>query len=198
MIPAALFGSVTPSWSVTSPGLAWPSLGTATLSGVEGPPGFGAAPIGAFGTASGFGQFNPPALGWGTAGNGLAMAPTPGIPFVMPGAVTAAALLTAIAMRRGQPQGPTSDQDVEEFVYDALELLPGAGEVEVRCDGGRISLTGSVPHRRIKRDIGEIAWAIPGINDVNNGVTITARRRARAFARENEPPQPSAPTRKQS
>jgi len=100
-------------------------------------------------------------------------------------------------MRRGQPQGPTSEQDVEEFIYDALELLSGAGEIEVRCEGGRVSLTGSVPHKRFKRDAGEIAWAIPGISDVNNTITITARRRSRAFSRETETP-PSGQSRKQA
>jgi len=115
----------------------------------------------------------------------------------MPGTITAHGLIAAIAMRRGQPQGPASDQDVEEFIYDALELLPGAAEVDVRCEGGRVSLTGSVPHKRIKRDAGEIAWAIPAIADVNNTVTITTRRRSRAFTRESES-QPSGQGRKQS
>jgi osmotically-inducible protein OsmY len=100
-------------------------------------------------------------------------------------------------MRRGQPHGPSSEQDVEEFIYDALELLPGAGDVEVRFDSGRLTLSGSVPHRRIKHDVGEIAWAIPGITDVNNTVTITARRRSRAFNRETETPA-SGQGRKQS
>jgi hypothetical protein len=118
-------------------------------------------------------------------------------PFVVPGGVSTPALLAAVAMRRGQPQGPASEQDVEEFIYDAFEMLPGAGDVEVRCDGGRITLSGSVPHRRVKRDIGEIAWTIPGVTDVNNTVNITARRRSRAFNREAETP-PSGQSRKQS
>jgi hypothetical protein len=58
-------------------------------------------------------------------------------------------------------------------------------------------LTGSVAHKRIKRDAGELAWAIPGISDVNNTITITARRRSRAFTRETEAPA-SGQTRKQS
>ena len=37
--------------------------------------------------------------------------------------VTAPALLTAVALRRGQPLGPTNDQEVEEVIYDAFELL---------------------------------------------------------------------------
>ena len=105
------------------------------------------------------------------------------------------ALLGAVAMRRGQPQGPTNDQEVEDFIYDALEFLSGTSEVEVRCDGGRATLTGSVHHKRIKRDVGEIAWAIPGLQDVQNNVTITSRRRARAANREPEA-QPNTQARK--
>jgi len=88
-------------------------------------------------------------------------------------------LLAAVAMRRGQLQGPTNDQETEDFVYDALELLPGAADVEVRCDSGRLTLTGNVQHKRLKRDVGEIAWAIPSLVDVLNNVTITSRRRPR-------------------
>ena len=99
--------------------------------------------------------------------------------------LTAPSLLAAVAMRRGQPQGPTNDQEVEDFIYDALELLPGAADVDVRCEGGRVTLTGSVQHKRVKRDVGEIAWAIPGLHDVQNNVTIASRRRTRS-AREGE------------
>jgi hypothetical protein len=101
--------------------------------------------------------------------------------------VTAPALLTAVALRRGQPLGPTNDQEVEEVIYDAFELLSGTNDVEVRVEGGRAVLSGSVPHKRLKRDLGEVAWAIPTLNDVQNNVTITARRRSRA-SREAENP----------
>jgi hypothetical protein len=102
--------------------------------------------------------------------------------------VTAPALLGAVAMKRGQPSGPTNDQEIEDFLYDALELLTGTNEVEVRCEGGRVTLTGSVPHKRLKRDVGEIAWAIPTVNDVQNNVSIATRRRSRSSPREAEPP----------
>lgn len=94
--------------------------------------------------------------------------------------VTAPALLATVAMRRGQPLGPTNDHEIEDFFYDALDLLPGASDVEVRCEGGRATFTGSVPHKRVKRDIGEIAWALPTLNDVQNNITIAVRRRSRA------------------
>ncbi len=111
--------------------------------------------------------------------------------------VTAPNLLAAVAMRRGQPLGPTNDQELEDFVYDALDLIPGSSDVEVRCEGGRVVLTGTVPHKRLKRDVGEIAWAIPSVNDVHNTVTIAARRRARG-AREAEVAAPGGPSRKQA
>jgi osmotically-inducible protein OsmY len=102
--------------------------------------------------------------------------------------VTAPVLLAAVAMRRGQPQGPTNDQEVEDFIYDACELIPGTADVEVRCEGGRVTLTGSVQHKRLKRDVGEIAWAIPAAHDVQNNVTIASRRRTRSASRDADVP----------
>jgi hypothetical protein len=109
---------------------------------------------------------------------------------------SASMLVAAVAMRRGQPNGPTTDQDVEELIYDTLELLPGANDVEARCEGGRVTLSGTVSHKRLKRDIGEIAWSIPSLVDVMNTVTITSRRRTRGFAREGESAVPAAAGRK--
>jgi hypothetical protein len=100
--------------------------------------------------------------------------------------LTAPSLLAAVAMRRGQPLGPATDQEVEDFIFDALDLLPGAIDVDVRCETGRVTLSGGVQHKRVKHDVGEIAWAIPGVNDVQNNVTIASRRRTRSAARESE------------
>jgi hypothetical protein len=105
--------------------------------------------------------------------------------------VTAPTLVAAIAVRRGQPLGPSNDVETEDFICDALDMLPGAGDVEVRCESGRALLTGTVPHKRLKRDVGEIAWAIPSVNDVQNNVTIASRRRVRSSSpttRESEAP----------
>jgi hypothetical protein len=104
------------------------------------------------------------------------------------GFVTASSLLTAVAVRRGQPQGPSNDHEIEEFIYDTLELFPGAADVEVRCENGRATLTGTVHHKHTKRDVGEIAWAIPAVQDVQNNVSITSRRRARAAGRDADAP----------
>src|SRR5262249_36289849 len=101
--------------------------------------------------------------------------------------VTPQTLLATVAIRRGQPMGPTNDQEIEDFIGDALDLLPGANDVDVRCEAGRALLTGSVPQKRLKRDIGEVAWAIPNVNDVQNNITIAARRRSRS-GRDAETP----------
>jgi hypothetical protein len=110
---------------------------------------------------------------------------------------TARAAVATVALQRGQPSGPTSDHETEDFIFDALELMPGANDVEVRCEGGRVTLTGTVHHKRVKREVGEVAWAIPAIVDVQNTVTIATRRRSRVAGREPETPA-GVPGRKQS
>ena len=105
-------------------------------------------------------------------------------------------LLAAAAMNRGHMQAPGTDHEVEDLVYDTLELFPGATDVEVRCESGRITLTGSVSHKRLKHDIGEIAWAIPSAADVQNNITIASRRRARSYSREGGEAQPVVAGRK--
>jgi hypothetical protein len=131
--------------------------------------------------------FPPPAFGQ------LATVP----PYSYQPILTAPGLITAVALRRGQPQGPANDQDVEDVLYDVLELLPGANDVEIRSEGGRVTFTGNVPHKRLKRDIGEIAWALGAVSDVQNNVTIATRRRTRPGIREAEA-QPAGPARKQA
>jgi hypothetical protein len=185
------------------PGFGAPQIPTAGLTTAfpmdVPPPTYGFAPP-AYGFSGGV-MAQPPTVGFGpmtpTLGTGVPLVPNlfgtlGGFPAFLgpdiPLGFTVPQLVTAVAMRRRQPMGPTNDQELEDFIYDALELLPGTSEVEVRCEGGRITLTGSVQHKRLKRDAGEIAWTIPSTTDVQNNVTIaTTRRRARAAAREAEP-----------
>jgi hypothetical protein len=158
-----------------------------------------AAPIWPAMPAPAFGYFQTPLAGRGLPFAGptstLAAEPHGALPPLVAlggpdagASVTAPMLLSAVAMRRGQPLGPTNDQEVEDFIYDALDFLPGTSEVEVRCEGGRTTLTGTVQQKRFKRDVGEIVWAIPAVNDVQNNIAITARRRSRAQRSESEPP----------
>lgn len=189
-----MLGAGTPMWA-TTPSAGSPyqpaALGTRPMSmPALGSPGI-AGPLST--TVYNYGGGIPPNAQQNLAAPGVAVAyPLALNPLAVPiadstGVVTAASLLAAVAMRRGQPQGPTTDAEIEEFVYDALELLPGAADVEVRCENGRVTLSGSVQHKRTKRDVGEIAWAIPA-NDVQNNVSIVSRRRARAAGRDAEAP----------
>src|SRR5262249_44142280 len=166
------FGTLSPIWAGTpAPGLGWlPTPATTALRpltqvgmpvGVTQPPISTAVPLDPPGL--GAGPTSPPgtALRGPTLMSGITIAPTTLATSPYPmyfgpevnAAVTAPALLAAVAVRRGQPMGPTNDQEIEDFIYDALELLPGTNEIEVRCDGGRITLTGSVQHKRLKRDV---------------------------------------------
>jgi hypothetical protein len=138
-----------------------------------------------------------PFVGFFGAGQGGAYGPTAPYfsaiaPFGGQEPSPASALIAMIAMRRGQPMGPSNDQDIEAVLYDALEALPGTDEVEVRCENGRVTLSGNVSAKRIKHDVGEIAWAIPAATDVQNNLTLTSRRRGRQSQREQEPQQPAA------
>jgi hypothetical protein len=203
------FGSGSPMWTaMPAVGLPYQTIGLGALpiaSPVIGSPAIAGA--GGGGTSSAQGLSAPGTLSTAIYGYGGGVAPSAqqnlvGMGFAPPypfasnpwaaqiadatGVVTASSMLAAVALRRGQPQGPNSDAEVEEFIYDALDLLPGAADVEIRCEGGRVTLTGSVQHKRTKRDVGEIAWAIPGLHDVQNNVSITSRRRGRAAGREAE------------
>jgi len=200
----AFFGSTSPMWT-TIPSIGFPA--SAPLAGANrtmattfGQP---SVPLGQAVPAGGPSLQGVPAQSvWSPAPIPLAVNPLTGLVSSLNGdallAPTPYSLLAAVAVRRGQPQGPTTEQEVEDFIYDALELLPGANEIEVRCEGGRVMLTGTVPHKRIKRDAGEIAWAIPGPSDVQNNVTITSRRRARAAASRDSETTSAPPARKQS
>src|SRR5262245_401904 len=159
----SLFGSGPQLWSaIPAPGFAYASApGSGVQSVPNGPPAPSMAPA---------------------AGNW-----PPGLTaYDIATGVTPQALLAAVAFRRGQPMGPTGDQEIEDFISDALDLMAGANDVEVRCEGGRATLTGSVAHKRLKRDAGEVVWAMPNVNDVQNNITIAARRRSRASGRETE------------
>jgi hypothetical protein len=183
-----MFGTVSPVWSaVPFPGLAWFQAPIAGNSAMGSPPGSAGVTSGMMtsmpaGTAQGFGASPSTVVSTPVA------APFPPVFNPDSAGVTAPALVMAVAMRRGQPAGPSSDQEIEDFIYDALDLFPGANDVEVRCDSGRTTLTGNVSQKRLKRDVGEIAWAIPAISDVHNNITIAPRRRARTQNREAAEP----------
>ena len=192
------FGSGSPMWSgVPTPALGWfplqVPLGTRPFGGAANGM---TSPQTAQGTSPGIAAgLQSPQMSNALPSEAFGFGIGP-LPFTQPPIVSVPSLLAAVAQRRGQPLGPATDQEIEDFIYDALEWLNGAGDVEVRCEGARVTLSGSVQHKRLKRDVGEITWAIPGVNDVQNNIAIAARRRSRQAARDSET-QAVAPGRKQ-
>ena len=197
------FGSVSQLWPpMPAPAISYVQTpmptGNRPFGTMSGLPAQGAAPGGPLSAvpASNLLQVDPYAFAGGMSGVAASPLAT-GVPALAASeiavGVTAPWLLTTVAMRRGQPLGPNNDQEIEDFISDAFDLLPGTTDVEVRVEGGRATLTGAVPHKRLKRDVGEIAWTIPTVHDVQNNVTIAQRRRSR---REGE--SPAAATRKQT
>jgi BON domain-containing protein len=185
------FGSVSSGWS-GFPLTAWPP----TASPLQSRPPSSVFPPQPMPTP-------PTPVGPVAFGMGFPLIPSPfvyagGYPGLFPPpapAPTISSLLMSVAIRRGQPAGPTNDQEIEDFIYDVLEMLPGTNEVEVRAEGGKLTLTGNVQHKRLKHDIGEIVWAIPNVTDVQNNIAITTKRRARPSPREE--PQAAGQSRKQ-
>jgi BON domain-containing protein len=199
-----LFGSAAQTWqTMPSPGLGWAQLtmplGSRAMSGAAG---FGSPQMTATSpSTSPQSSYAPMSFAQPTfLVNPNAGFPLVSNPFGMSAALPAylsqelaassslRALLETVAMRRGQPLGPTNDQECEEFIFDTFELIPSTSEVDVRCESGRITLSGNVQNKRLKHDIGEIAWSIPGVSDVQNNIAIVTRRRARGANREVETP----------
>lgn len=94
---------------------------------------------------------------------------------------------TVPQFQHGLSRIPT-DEEIVDLISEALDvdpLLSGSGEVEVRCESGQVTLTGTVQNKRIKHAIGELAWSVPGIADVQNNLELASRRRIRAGLRKD-------------
>jgi len=173
-----LFGQVPSMW----PGAPLPGLGWYPVP-------FSMGPGAAAGTALG----SPPS---GLAPLSSTLGVTGNMPPLVTPEISVPMLVTAIALRRGRPQGPTNDHEIEDFIYEAFEFVSGSSEVDVRCEGGRDTLSGPVFQKRVKHDLGEIAWELPVVSDVQNNVTLTTRRRARQPSRGESEAQPAVAARK--
>jgi hypothetical protein len=105
-----------------------------------------------------------------------------------------------------------SDDEILQLVYDSLDAdssIPFDSDISVDVTAGIVTLTGTVPNKRIKHAAGDDVWWIPGVWDVNNnlqtqrssqqaeGETSAPRRRqagARQQAAQQALPQPSQQT----
>jgi osmotically-inducible protein OsmY len=77
--------------------------------------------------------------------------------------------------RRGPKGYQRSDERIKEDICE--RLMQGAhidaSEVSIEVSGGRVTLEGTVPDRRMKHAIEDMAGSCPGVNDVENRVRVT-------------------------
>jgi hypothetical protein len=160
-----------PSQPIASPGPI--GIGSVLPYGVHPVTPYGNGPFGVFGVPG------PSTVAW------------PG--FQEPSTLRPIGFQPPIAATGGLPQLPQmfgripSDDEIENLISEALDSDPvfaGNVEVEVQCEAGVVTLTGNVPHKSLKRAIGELAWSVPAIVDVRNNVELSGRRRARAGLRK--------------
>ena len=88
---------------------------------------------------------------------------------------------------------PTDDETVE-MIYDAIDadpVVPFDADIDVECDAGTVTLTGTVMSKEIKHAAGDDAWWIPGVDDVHNDLQVVSRRHERTTSHREEEPQPS-------
>ncbi len=79
----------------------------------------------------------------------------------------------------GTPWCPT-DEEVMQMIYDVIDAdpaVPYASGVNVDVVDGVVTLTGTVPNKRVKHAVGDDAWWVPGAWDINNNLEVTPRTR---------------------
>jgi hypothetical protein len=69
------------------------------------------------------------------------------------------------------------DREIEGLVDEVLSVDPLTcnADIQVQCQGHVITLTGNVASRLTKIAVGNDAWMVPGVRDVNNNIEIKSR-----------------------
>lgn len=78
---------------------------------------------------------------------------------------------------------PMSDDEMKYFVEQSLDNDPGipaSTNIGVSVQNGVVTLSGTVPNKRIKHDAGDDAWWIPQVLDVHNEIQIQPRKQRAA------------------
>ncbi|MGQ9674831.1 MAG: BON domain-containing protein [Chloroflexota bacterium] len=85
--------------------------------------------------------------------------------------------------------GIASDDQIKDMVLTALDAdprIPFDSDISVDVTGGIVTLSGTVPNKRIKHAAGDDAWWIPDVVDINNELQVTGRRRGMARGSSEE------------
>lgn len=75
--------------------------------------------------------------------------------------------------------GFADDEQIKEMVYNSIDAdpsIPANADINVEVDGGVVTLTGTVPSKRTKQAVGDAAWWIPDVIDVNNQMKVQPRK----------------------
>ena len=93
---------------------------------------------------------------------------------------------------------PRNDTEIKDFVERAIDsdpMVPPDADISVQVQNGVVTLTGTVPNKRIKHAAGDDAWWVPPVRDVHNEIQIVSRRERAAGAEEAPPTRARAVTR---
>ncbi len=77
--------------------------------------------------------------------------------------------------------GVATDDDIKDMVLTSLDAdprIPFESDIDVDVTGGIVTLSGTVPNKRIKHAAGDDAWWIPDVVDLNNELKVVGRRQA--------------------
>jgi len=77
------------------------------------------------------------------------------------------------------PLGQAGDAEIKDFVERSLDRdpeVPAHADIGVDVKNGVVTLTGTVPNKRIKHAVGDDAWWIPQVLDVHNELNVERRR----------------------
>lgn len=71
------------------------------------------------------------------------------------------------------------DAEIKYFVENAIDndpVIPAHADISVAVQNGVVTLTGTVPNKRIKHAAGDDAWWVPPVLDVHNEIKVVPRR----------------------
>jgi len=77
------------------------------------------------------------------------------------------------------PGTELTDQQIENLLYDALDddpMVPDTADIGVSVKDHVVTLSGTVRNKNLKRHLDAMAWAAPGVRDVNNTIQVKGRR----------------------
>ncbi|MBI2865161.1 MAG: BON domain-containing protein [Chloroflexi bacterium] len=86
----------------------------------------------------------------------------------------------------GAPWCPT-DEQITQMIYDVIDADPAVpydSDITVDATEGVVTLTGTVPNKRVKHAVGDDAWWVTGVGDIYNKIEVASQARRSGKAGE--------------